>query len=363
MQHTSFDLMSLGFDSWFSSQVDVNIRTEFIPARIAAEHRGEYDVWSTRGEERAKLSAPLFRKLSKGRGESLPGTGDWVALNPDLDVDGLAIVEQIFERRTVFTRGAAGKETRVQVVAANVDRVCMVSGLDDNYNVRRVERYLARIWASGAQPVLILNKTDLCDDVDAVIRDLEVHCENVPILAISALNDDGVDGVRKLIEPGKTAVLVGSSGTGKSTLINALFGEIRMETGDVREKDSKGRHTTTRRQMLLLPKGGMLIDTPGMRELQLFDDEGIDNVFADIEALAAQCRFGDCRHAAEPGCAVQAALESGDLDPERFFNYAKMGREVADFEERQDIYKRRKSEKTFGKMVKNAKKHKKKNID
>jgi ribosome biogenesis GTPase / thiamine phosphate phosphatase len=359
MQHTSFDLMALGFDSWFSNQVDINIRSEFIPARIAAEHRGEYDVWSTRGEERAKLSAQLFRKLNKGRGGSLPGTGDWVALNPDLDVDGLALVEQIFERRTVFTRGAAGKETRVQVVAANVDKVCMVSGLDDNYNVRRVERYLARIWASGAQPVLILNKTDLCDDVEAVIQELEVHCENVPIIAISALNDMGIDAVRQLIGPGQTVVLVGSSGTGKSTLINALFGEMKMETGDVREKDSKGRHTTTRRQMLLLPEGGMLIDTPGMRELQLFDDEGIDNVFGDIEALAAQCRFGDCRHEAEPGCAVQAALESGDLDPKRFFNYYKMGREVADFEERQDVYKRRKSEKSFGKMVKNAKKHKK----
>ncbi|MBN2718875.1 MAG: ribosome small subunit-dependent GTPase A [Deltaproteobacteria bacterium] len=359
MRRESYDLMEIGFDSFFSSQVDINIESAFIPARIAAEHRGEYDVWSVRGEERAKLAAPLFRKLSKGRTGSMPGTGDWVALNPTLDVDGLAIVEQVFERRTVFTRGAAGLEARVQVVAANVDTVCMVSGLDDNYNIRRIERYLARIWASGAQPVMILNKADLCDRVAEIVADLEKHCENVPVLSLSALNNDGIDAVRQIIAPGKTAVLVGSSGTGKSTLINALLGELKMETGEVREKDSRGRHTTTRRQMLILPNGGMIIDTPGMRELQLFDDEGIDNVFADIEALTQQCRFGNCKHESEPGCAVQAALEGGELDLARFENYQKLGREVADFALRQDTYRHRKSEKAFGKMVKNAKKIKK----
>ena len=359
MARTSYDLSELGFDSFFSSQLEITINAEYIPARIASEHRGEYDVWSERGEERAKLSAPLFRKLSKSKKGNMPGTGDWVALNPDLDVDGLAIVEQGFERRTVFTRGAAGLEARVQVVAANVDLVCMVSGLDDDYNIRRIERYLARIWASGAQPVMLLNKSDLCADVDAVVTDLEKHCEDVPIRPISALNQDGIETVQGMIGPGKTAVLVGSSGTGKSTLINALFGEVKMETGDVREKDSRGRHTTTRRQLLILPNGGLIIDTPGMRELQLFDDEGIDNVFADIDELTARCRFGDCKHESEPGCAVQEALDNGELDPDRFFNYQKMGREVADYELRQDTYRHRKSEKAFGKMVKQAKKQKK----
>ncbi|MBN2340077.1 MAG: ribosome small subunit-dependent GTPase A [Deltaproteobacteria bacterium] len=361
MSSDSYDLKDLGFDAFFSDQVDITIRPEMIPARIASEHRGEYDVWSERGEERAKLAAPLFRKLHKKRKGELPGVGDWVAIHPDLDVDGIAVIEQIFERKTVFMRGAAGKEARVQVVSANVDYVIMVSSLDDNYNIRRIERYLARIWASGAQPVMVLNKIDLCDDPQRVLDEVATHCEGVPILLISALNHTGVEQVRALIEPGKTAVLVGSSGTGKSTLINALFGECKMETGEVREKDSKGRHTTTRRQLLLFSDGGMIIDTPGMRELQLFDDEGIDNVFADIDALTAQCKFADCSHDSEPGCAVREALESGELDPGRFFSYQKMGREVRDFEERQDIYQRRKSEKAFGKMVKNAKKFKDQN--
>lgn len=355
MTSSSYDLKELGFTAHFSNQVGVNIESHLLPARIASEHRGEYDVWSTRGEERAKLSAPLFRKRKKGRNGGLPGVGDWVALDPQLDVDGLAVIEQIFERTTVFTRGAAGKESRIQVVSANVDSVFMVSSLDDNYNIRRIERYLARIWASGAQPAMILNKADLCEDPQSVVDEVLASCENVPVYVVSALEQEGIGQIRNAIAPGSTAVVVGSSGTGKSTLINALFGEVKMETGEVREKDSKGRHTTTRRQLLLFPDGGMIIDTPGMRELQLFDDEGIDNVFADIEAFNNNCKFGNCTHQTEPGCAVQKALASGELDPERFGSYQKMGQEARSFKERQDVYRHRKSEKSFGKMIKETK--------
>lgn len=350
-----YKLADVGYDSFFSNQVGVNIESSWLPARIVSEHRGEFDIWSERGEERAKLSAPLYRKLSKAKGAQLPGVGDWVAVNPSLDVDGLAIIEQVYERRTVFTRGAAGREARVQVVAANVETVFMVSGLDDNYNIRRIERYLTRISASGASPVLVLNKSDVCEDFSAIEQEAKSASNGVPVVVTSALNKSGLSQIRSLIQPGQTAVVVGSSGTGKSTLINALCGKEVMETGDVREKDSKGRHVTTRRQLLLLPEGGMIIDTPGMRELQVFEDEGLDNVFSEIEVLVEQCRFGNCTHQSEPGCAVRTALDAGEIHAERLENYLKMESEAKSFEQRKDVYERRKADRSTGKMIRTAK--------
>jgi ribosome biogenesis GTPase len=225
-----------------------------------------------------------------------------------------------------------------------------VCGLDADFNVRRLERYLARIWASGAQPAVILNKADLCEDLADRIADVESHCVAVPIHVTSALHSKGIDGVRGCIRDGMTVALVGSSGAGKSTLVNALLGEERMRTGEPRASDGRGRHITTHRQLVLLPGGGLLLDTPGMRELQLVDEDGLGTVFGDIAAFADRCRFRDCRHDSEPGCAVKAAVESGELDAERLEHYRTLEREARAYELRHDERKRRQAERVWGQL-------------
>jgi ribosome biogenesis GTPase len=236
------------------------------------------------------------------------------------------------------------------VVAANVDLVFAVCGLDADFSPRRIERYLARIWASGASPAVLLNKADQCADPWSRVAEIERRSPGVPVRALSALAGDGIDELRELISPGITAALVGSSGVGKSTIVNRLLGEERMATGAVRERDGRGQHVTSHRQLVRLPAGGLLLDTPGMRELQLVDDAGLDAVFAEIEELARGCRFRDCRHESEPGCAVKAAVENGALDAERLEHYAKLGREAAAYELRHDEHRRRKAERVWGQL-------------
>lgn len=342
------ELSDLGFGPFFEEQLlALSQEPPPIPARIAAEHRGAYEVWSAAGSGRAQLAGRL-RREAEGRGA--PGVGDWVTVKEPPGPDGTAVIERVLERRTAFTRAAAGREARAQVVAANVDLVFAVCGLDADFNVRRLERYLARIWASGAQPVVILNKADLCADVAERVAEVEAHAVGVPVHALSALRSEGLEAARAAVQPGTTVALVGSSGAGKSTLANALLGEDRMRTGAVREGDGRGRHVTTSRQLALLPGGGLLLDTPGMRELQLLDDEGLDTVFADVAALAGRCRFRDCRHDGEPGCAVKQAVESGELDAERLEHYRKLEREAAAFELRQDEHRRRQAERVWGQL-------------
>ncbi|UCG38345.1 MAG: ribosome small subunit-dependent GTPase A [bacterium] len=342
-----YHLSALGFGPFFEQQLQSWVDDGGIPARIAAEHRGGYVVWSAAGSGRAQLAGRLRPELADA---GAPGVGDWVVIRDAPAADHETVIERIFKRRTVFTRGAAGREARVQVVAANVDLVFAVCGLDADFNVRRIERYLARIWASGAQPAVILNKADICADIDARVAEVESHAIGVPVHVISALHSEGLEEVRACIQYGMTVALVGSSGAGKSTLVNALLGEERMRTGELRAKDGRGRHITTHRQLILLPGGGLLLDTPGMRELQLLDDEGIDTVFEDIAALASRCRFRDCRHDTEPGCAVKEAVESGALDTRRFANYRKLEREAQANELRHDEHRRRKAERVWGQL-------------
>lgn len=342
-----YQLSTLGFGPFFEEQLSRSGHPAAIPARIAAEHRGAYVVWSAAGAGRAKLAGKLRTELDA---EGLPGVGDWVVLKDAPGPGRAVIIDKVLARSTVFTRGAAGRQARTQVVAANVDLVFAVCGLDADFNVRRIERYLARIRASGAQPSVILNKADVCRDAAARAAEVESRCPAVPVHVASALRSEGLASVRARIRDGLTAAFVGSSGAGKSTLVNALLGEERMPTGATRARDGRGCHVTTHRQLVLLPGGGLLLDTPGMRELQLVDEDGLDSAFGDVTALSARCRFGDCRHNTEPGCAVKDAVASGDLAADRLEHYRTLEREARAYERRHDERLRRQSERVWGQL-------------
>jgi ribosome biogenesis GTPase len=285
------------------------------------------------GDGEAVISG-RFRHEALGPGD-LPAVGDWVAVATG---DDTAVIQAVLPRRTAFTRNASDSTRRGglrlsedQVLAANVDVAFVVAGLDGDFNLRRLERYLAVAWSGGAMPVIVLNKSDVAADLEGLRVAAEAVAPGVDVWAVSALTGDGVEALRDAhLGRGRTAVVLGSSGVGKSTLVNALLGSERQRTAAVREDDSRGRHTTTHRELVRLPGGALLIDTPGIRSLGVAGaSEGIDPAFADIAELAAECRFGDCRHAAEPGCAVQAALADGRLSGDRFESHRKLEREAA----------------------------------
>ncbi len=339
------ELSRLGFDAFFLNQLTRWSVPPLVPGRIAGAHRDRYDLWTAGGSVAARLAGSLRQRLAD---EAVPGVGDWVVADP-AQPGGVALVRDVFERRSVFTRGAAGREARPQVVAANVDRVFVVVGLDAGPNLHGIDRYLARIWAGGAEPRVVLNKADLAPDAEAAAADVQGRCPGVAVHVVSALQARGLDELRAAVPEGSTAALVGASGAGKSTLVNALLGEDRQATGTTRP-DARGRHTTTRRELLLLPGGGLLLDTPGMRELEVIDEEGLETVFDDVARLAAGCHFRDCRHLAEPGCAVRAAAERGELDPERLEHYLKLQREAEAYELRHDVRARRREGRVWGQL-------------
>ncbi len=305
----------------------------YAAGRITVQQRGSYTVVTDHGDLSARLSGRFIREAEAG---GHPAVGDWVALDMRLD-EGAATVQAVLPRRTAFTRKAADSVQTVQVVAANIDVALLVASMNGDRNGRRLERYLASAWQSGARPVVVLTKADLCADRATALAEAEGVSPGVPVLVVSALTGEGLADVRAQLSAGETAVLVGSSGAGKSTLVNALYGETVMATGAIREDDARGRHTTTHRELILLPGGAMVLDTPGMRELGLLDaQEGLDAAFDDIEALAANCRFSDCGHSNEPGCAIRAALDSGALDASRWKNFRKLRRELAFVERKED---------------------------
>ena len=351
-------LNDLGWQPAFSQAFDALDTPGLVPARVVRQNRHTYVVFAEAGTLSAEVSGAM-REATHSRAD-FPAVGDWVAVSPRLD-EGAATIHALLPRKSHFSRKVAGITTEEQVVAANVDTIFLVSGLDHDFNLRRIERYLTLAWNSGALPVVVLNKADLCDDLEGRLVAVEAVAMGLDILPVSAATGDGVDALRPYLGPGQTVAFLGSSGVGKSTLVNRLLGEDRMATTDVREDDGRGRHTTTFRELLLVPGGGVMIDTPGMRELQLWaDEESLSAAFADIEALAADCRFRDCAHDTEPDCAVRAALETGDLDEHRFQSYLKLKRELARLARRQTEagrYEERQRDKAFGKMVKEITKH------
>jgi ribosome biogenesis GTPase len=313
-------LAVLGWTHELEAAFTAHAERGFEPARVVAEHRGGYLV---RGERDERLAHPRGKLRDDELFGGMPAVGDWVAV---CDAPGgRAAIEAVLPRRTKFSRKTPWLKAEEHVLAANIDTVLLVSGLDGDFNPRRLERYLIAAWDSGADPVLVLTKLDLLDDVGK-LDEAEAVAFGVPVFAVSDVTGEGMDELRALLRPAKTFVLLGSSGVGKSTLVNRFAGRRIMPTGDLR-KDGRGRHTTRHRQLLVLPSGALLLDTPGLRELQVWEGD-VDAAFADVAELAAACRFSDCAHQTEPGCAVREALETGALDAERWASYLKLQREL-----------------------------------
>jgi ribosome biogenesis GTPase / thiamine phosphate phosphatase len=326
-------LALLGWDETISSNFAPYSCIGLAAGRVTLQHNHIFTVVTEAGEVTSQVSGHLRHESSA---DELPAVGDWVALRLSQG-DGSALIQAVLPRRSKFSRKAAGRAIREQVVAANIDTVFLVVGMDNDFSLRRVERYLAAAWESGAEPVVVLNKLDLCSDSAGRVAAIQAVAPGVPVHAISALCGENLETVAGYCAARRTVALLGSSGAGKSTLINTLLGRELQTTSAVRQRDGRGRHTTTQRELIFLPGGGMMIDTPGMRELQLWEaDEGVQVTFDEIETLAQGCRFRDCRHQNEPGCAVRAAVEAGKLTPNRLASMHKLQKEVGWFDRRHD---------------------------
>ena len=319
-------LSRLGWNSRLDDAFAAHAADGLVPGRVALEHTHIYRVMTDAGESLARVSGRL-RHHASARAE-FPAVGDWVALAPP-EHAGDARIIAVLPRRSRFSRRAAGDSTEEQVVAANIDTVFLVAGLDGDFNPRRIERYLLVASESGASPVIVLNKADLVDDAEAMADTVRAVAGAAPVHPVSCRAPGAVEVLRQYLAHGQTGALLGSSGVGKSSIANRLIGHDLLRTRDVRASDSRGRHTSTARQLVLLPDSGVLIDTPGMRELQLWDSATVSGAFSDIESLAGACRFRDCRHLKEPGCAVLAAVAAGDVSAGRLESYHKLKDEQA----------------------------------
>ncbi len=320
------EMKKLGWNEEVAQLAIPYISNGLMIGRIASEYKNKYRIYTERGEFTGQISGKQ-RYLARSS-EDFPVVGDWVAISHHNHNE--AVIHGILPRKSKFSRKTAGKVTSEQIIAANIDIVFLVNALNQDFNLRRMERYLTLVWESGANPIIILSKADICTDLQEKLSQVESVAFGVPELVISAMMNTGLDQVKKHIPEDKTIALLGSSGAGKSTLVNALLGKEVQRVNEVREKDDKGKHTTTTRDLFLLPGGGIIIDTPGMRELQLWQaDQGLSQTFEDVMYYAGQCRFRDCSHRNEPDCAVRNALNNGELDRKRYENYVKMQKELA----------------------------------
>lgn len=316
-------IQDLGWDAYFEGQWSTN--EGCAAARVVVQQRALWRLAGEFGECWAHASGKL--RLASEAGADWPAVGDWVAVELQ-GSGGDATIHQVLPRRSCFSRKSAGKEIAEQVIASNVDVALIVAALDGDFNLRRIERYMAQSWDSGARPTIVLNKADACAELKERLTEAERVALGAPIFVVSAKTGEGIESLEASFRKGQTIVFLGSSGAGKSTLVNRLLREERQSTGAVRESDSRGRHTTTSRELFLLPSGAMVIDTPGLRELQLWDAAGgLTEAFADVAELAARCKFRDCGHESEPGCAVQSAIASGILDADRLESRRKLERE------------------------------------
>ena len=320
----SIDLENYGFNNHFKQEA--LLYDDFFIGRITEQHRELYKIITEAGEIHGTVTGKLAYEAEDQT--SFPAVGDWVMIDRVESDRGNAVIHEILKRKSLVTRQAAGTDQSVQVIAANVDTIFICMSLNMDFNIRRIERYLTIAWDSMATPIIVLTKSDLCDDLDAKLLEIESVSVGTRVIVCSSKNREGFEKINSCIDTGKTIAFIGSSGVGKSTIINHLMGEEVLATNTIREDDSKGRHTTTHRELLLLPSGGIVIDTPGMRELQIYIGD-LSRTFEDIEELALKCKFSDCNHDTEPKCAVREAIESGELSEERFGSYKKLQREMS----------------------------------
>ncbi len=344
------NIKDYGWNEFFEKEWNKNSKAEMFPGRIIADYGQLLRVMTEDGE--LQVSRPI------GKNEEVMqlAVGDWVGLEYFRETNTHHI-HFVLARKTKFSRTAAGIELKEQIVAANVDIVFLIQSLNRDFNVRRLERYMIAAWESGAMPVVILTKMDCCDNVAEKKAIVYETVPGVEVFAISCITGSGIDEIRKYIIPGKTIALLGSSGVGKSTLLNCLAGKELLKIGEIREYDDKGRHTTTHRQLVLLPEGGLILDTPGMRSLSLWEaDSGMEVMFGDIEEMVTKCRFQDCKHKNEPGCAIRKALNNGSLDHKRWESWSKLQKEYVNFEARKAM-KQKIKEKQWGKQLTGNKKN------
>jgi ribosome biogenesis GTPase len=320
-----YSLDILGWSPFFQKQIDRNTEADLVPVRIAEEHRGDFRVLGAGGLWYAELSGRL-RHQAEIEGATLPVVGDWALARPP--EGGVALIHRTLERRTRFSRRAPGERTVEQIIASNIDTAFVVQSLNRNLNARRLERTLALLWESGAVPVVVLNKADLSDNPEKEAAGIAAAAIGVDVVTTSALSSGGLDPLKPYLRAGDTVALIGSSGVGKSSIVNRLLGRELLAVREIRD-DDRGRHATTARHLVVLPEGGLLLDTPGMRTVMMWEgEEGLSRTFEDIEEVAAQCRFRDCSHRTEPGCAIREGLETGAVDRDRYHSYTKLQREI-----------------------------------